>query len=607
MNKGKRVVTIFVVFAFLFSFTAGNAHAAIRINGIIIPRPSISGMVTSYKVGSRISASIISADIRTPVQYRAVLKNVTTGKSTDIFKGFTSRSYSPQYKFPLAITVSTPGKYLIMVTSKKAGYKTKYSTTTTRGFTVVPNVISPGKLLSIYSITNEINEGDSYKLPQNVIAKYERGTAQVAVNWKNNLVNTDKPGTYVYEGSASGYSGIVKLTLIIKPVELTYNLTASYDLNKVYVTFNKIIDKNSITSENIKLSSEGKIIETTLNLVDDKKICITASNTGEKLVSDGKYNLSLVGVCDLNGNKPNPDSVEFIPSKIVDRNLVGTIKAGYLESPEIYNPLGQFLYFAHIPINAKSMGARYDSNGIPLVKINNKYVYDPVSIAQYGLQYYSYYIKDGNKDNIKYVTAVANWLVSSQDKRTGKWLYNFPFDVGGMNVRLNSGWACAMGQGQAISLLVRAYNLTKNERYIQTAELGLKPLKVNVINGGLTRYFNGHPFYEEYPTNPPSYALNGFMFTLLGLYDLSYIRPGSEATKLYNDGMNTLKYMLPYYDSSKNKISIYHLGYITKPPRSIHTSSFYHLVHIIQLKSLDSISPDPTLQKYYYLWKSYIE
>ena len=31
------------------------------------------------------------------------------------------------------------------------------------------------------------------------------------------------------------------------------------------------------------------------------------------------------------------------------------------------------------------------------------------------------------------------------------------------------------------------------------------------------------PFYEEYPTLPPNLTLNGFMFALLGLYDLSTI------------------------------------------------------------------------------------
>ncbi|NWO12521.1 MAG: hypothetical protein HLX49_02620 [Virgibacillus sp.] len=39
-------------------------------------------------------------------------------------------------------------------------------------------------------------------------------------------------------------------------------------------------------------------------------------------------------------------------------------------------------------------------------------------------------------------------------------------------------------------------------------------------------------FYEECPTDPPSFILNGFMFALIGLYDL-YKLTGDIETKNY--------------------------------------------------------------------------
>lgn len=606
MIRKNRIATAVIIAIFIFSITINNVQAAMKVNGIAVPKPNISGLKTSYNVSDKVSLFITSSDINTDVQYKAVLKNITTGEIIDILKGFTTKYYNPKNRYALTFNVNTPGEYSLEITSKKARYKTIYSRSEVKYFTVISGT-NTEKIISIDSITKELGEGEYYKLPDRVNANFENGIGEVDVKWKSSIVDTSKPGTYLYEGYVDGYSKMVNLFLIVKPMELTYRIAATSDLYRLYIIFNKKIDNESIRKENFKLLKEGSLVDTEINIIDDKRVCIIISNEDKKFKNMDEYTLFFDGIYDMSGQKIEPARLEFMPYKIVDENIINTIKAGYLEAPEVYNPLGEFLYFGYIPVNVDGMDSKYDVNGIPLIKINGTFVYNPVSIAQFGLQYYSYYMKSGDKDNIKPMITAADWLVYNQDRKTGKWLYNFPFNVGGMDIRLESGWSSAMGQGQAISLLVRAYSLTKDGRYIQAAELGLEPLKVDVKNDGLTRYIDGHPYYEEYPTNPPSYALNGFMFTLLGLYDLSYIKPESEATRLYNEGMETLKLVLPNYDSEENRISIYHLGHITKAPRSIHVSNFYHMVHIIQLKSLDSVSPDSILQRYYKAWKEYIE
>jgi len=60
--------------------------------------------------------------------------------------------------------------------------------------------------------------------------------------------------------------------------------------------------------------------------------------------------------------------------------------------------------------------------------------------------------------------------------------------------------------------------------------------------------------YEEYPTNPPLFVLNGFMYSLFGLYDLAMTGNRSinaEARMLYERGMSSLKVMLPLFDSGE--------------------------------------------------------
>ncbi|MCX7883653.1 MAG: D-glucuronyl C5-epimerase family protein [Caloramator sp.] len=465
------------------------------------------------------------------------------------------------------------------------------------------------KILSLKSLTVEIVEGEEYRLPEKITAVFSDGEKEVPVKWDNVQIKTNTAGTYTINGKVEGCEESAKLILIIKPKIFPTKVEVSKNLSKIFVCLNKKVDKKDAIINNIQLYDDNVSIKEEVKLIDEKTICLTVRNSSGKLEKDKKYKLSLVNLKDINNKYFEPFSFEFVPSQVLNENIDDTISAGFLKAPEVYSPLGQFLYFGNLPINADKMTVKYDNNHVPMIKIygKNNFVYNPIAIAQYGLQYYSYFIKYNNKDYLKNVIAASNWFVANQDRKTGKWLYNFPFYVDGMGITLKPGWASAMGQGQIISLLVRAYDVTKDENYIKAAELGLKPLKIDVKDGGLKRTINGYTFYEEYPTIPPSYALNGFMFTLFGLYDLSYIRPQSEATALFKDGMKTLSWILPQYDYPKNKISIYHLGYKTDSSKKIHTSKFYHSVHIIQLKAMYSIMPEPVFMKYYNLWSSYIK
>src|SRR5205823_4361220 len=140
---------------------------------------------------------------------------------------------------------------------------------------------------------------------------------------------------------------------------------------------------------------------------------------------------------------------------------------------------------------------------------------------------------------------------------TGAWPYHFDFWVGGMGVTLRQPWPSAMAQGEAISLLTRLGHVTGDRRFARAARRALAPLARPVWAGGVLAHLGDHPFFEEYPTNPPSFALNGFMFTLVGLYDLGQDSPA--ARRLFLVGMRTLEANLHLYDTGG--ISAYHLGW----------------------------------------------
>lgn len=102
-----------------------------------------------------------------------------------------------------------------------------------------------------------------------------------------------------------------------------------------------------------------------------------------------------------------------------------------------------------------------------------------------------------------------------------------------------------------MSLLERAYRLDRDRRFLRAAKRALIPFHGGVLSGGLTRCFLGDcnlPWFEEYPTARPCEVLNGFMFTLIGLYDLSSIAPRSGARELCHAGRRTLAVALPSFD-----------------------------------------------------------
>lgn len=88
---------------------------------------------------------------------------------------------------------------------------------------------------------------------------------------------------------------------------------------------------------------------------------------------------------------------------------------------------------------------------------------------------------------------------------------------------------------------------------------------VHILLGGvLAKYMGKYDWYEEYPTTPASFVLNGFIYSLLGLYDLNATAPRNlshEAGHLYEQGMASLKKMLLMYDTGSG--SIYDLRHIT--------------------------------------------
>uniref|UniRef100_A0A4W3J0I6 heparosan-N-sulfate-glucuronate 5-epimerase n=1 Tax=Callorhinchus milii TaxID=7868 RepID=A0A4W3J0I6_CALMI len=204
--------------------------------------------------------------------------------------------------------------------------------------------------------------------------------------------------------------------------------------------------------------------------------------------------------------------------------------------------------------------------------------------------------------------AASDWLVRNQDERGG-WPIMVTRKLGEGFKSLDPGWYSAMAQGQAMSTLVRAYLLTKEQVYLNSALRAIAPYTLKSQDHGVKAVFmNKYDWYEEYPTSPSSFVLNGFIYSLLGLYDLRETaseKVGQEANKLYERGMESLRAMLPLYDTGSG--SIYDLRHFMLGTAPNLARWDYHTTHINQLQLLSTIEDAPIFKEFMKRWKTYLK
>jgi hypothetical protein len=257
---------------------------------------------------------------------------------------------------------------------------------------------------------------------------------------------------------------------------------------------------------------------------------------------------------------------------------------GPYPGPSTWLPAPSVRIVDELPVERPPLGGRGQRN--------------PALIAQYGLWAYGRYLARSARASRAVVLNTANWLVSKQ-QRDGRWIYHFVDNYPGGN--LEPPWASALAQGQAMSLLERAYRLTNSRRYLAAAIRALQPLERPVGAGGLRRCFRNDCrllFFEEAPTREPSFILNGFMFTLVGLYDLSTVAPSSNAQTLYLAGRRTLHAALPAYDHGG--LASYDLltGRIA--------DATYQAIHVYLLRALNSLRGDHRFSVYAQRWRRHL-
>ena len=213
------------------------------------------------------------------------------------------------------------------------------------------------------------------------------------------------------------------------------------------------------------------------------------------------------------------------PLPLIARALGDLHARSYPVEPAGIPPDGSGRY----PLDLRGMfsSPRFDADGIIVVAgPGGRLYHNPVSAALYALgQHTAGHIDGGRRGAAadRFLAHARN-LRLSQDAHGG-WRYPVPV----ARYRVAPGWYSAMAQGLAISVLLRAHDLTGEQAYADTAMRAATLLLRPLADGGCSHYDeSGRPFLEECPSDPPSHILNGAVFALIGLRELE-ARTGRDA------------------------------------------------------------------------------
>ena len=202
----------------------------------------------------------------------------------------------------------------------------------------------------------------------------------------------------------------------------------------------------------------------------------------------------------------------------------------------------------------------FDQDGIPL---NTTYIdvkeqklhYYPISIGQYGLSVFHSYLKTNSEEKKEHFLRIAEWFYNNKTEDDELGVY-WLTDVEKPEYKVTKPWKSAFTQSRGLSIMMRAWQLTGDNKYLEACEKALIPFTKDISNGGVAVDLNSNnAFYEEYVAEKPTRVLDGHIFSLWGLYDFIRVidkEKDQEAhllsKELFDKGIEGLINSLPKYD-----------------------------------------------------------
>jgi hypothetical protein len=286
---------------------------------------------------------------------------------------------------------------------------------------------------------------------------------------------------------------------------------------------------------------------------------------------------------------PHPLKTAWWAARALQREVLG-FRFNYpleiVPSADPRETLHYYIYSHQLFFDAMELGPQ----GIPFQRSRVfGEAYNPAYIAWYGLMSLERYLRGIDQAGQKKFLVQVDWLAAEGIRSVDGsmwWPYTFDWQEG--NCFLKAPWISAMAQGLAISALVRAYRITHEHHLLDLSLAATKVFEKSIVEGGLrTSSKEGHVLYEEYPEYPLPRVLDGFLFSLLGLYDLAVETGNAQVYRLFAEGVQGLTHTLELWNY-RDKWSWYGThGYLCPP--------HYHKLNSLLVRILGEITSEKPL------------
>ena len=173
------------------------------------------------------------------------------------------------------------------------------------------------------------------------------------------------------------------------------------------------------------------------------------------------------------------------------------------------------------------------------------------------------------------------------------WEYQFTWTSGGITNL--APWISGMAQGLALELFAEAYRRTGDQSWLRRGREVLNSLRVDWDHGGVLLPDTSHGYWwEEF--NPVTRVWNGSVQALIGVGYFWQVTGDSVVKRMFDRGLEALKYYTPSYDTGNWTLYSLTQGYNTVS---------YHNYEIAELDVLYSMSGDPWCKTIADRWRSY--
>ena len=197
---------------------------------------------------------------------------------------------------------------------------------------------------------------------------------------------------------------------------------------------------------------------------------------------------------------------------------------------------------------------------------------------------YWYFPINKDKITLKHFKNTADWIVNNIQVVKGKahliYKFNWPYPKYKYKL-LKAPWWSGLTDGYAIILLVRAYDIFKEQKYLTTATNLYKSVISPIDKGGSLTKLNNYLWVEEYvdplhPLETPK-VLNGMIYGFYGI-------------KCYEERFNVprdLRFSENLAQSVEKNINVFDKGYWSYYDAIKNTANIkYHQIHVALLKEL---------------------